>query len=265
MMNARTELSPASRVELHEEHDGRIARIVLANAPDNAIDVTLANELCAALDAIERWPNLVCVLLEGEGTSFSSGLSLGHRRPPIGGELIRSFLAAAQKLSTLEAVQMALVRGPCFGAGLDLALLAHVVLADSTAKFGTADLSLAAIPLLTPLLLPERIGWTRAEEWMLSGRVIAVEEALAAGLVSGSSSGWETLDTLAERYLRATVLFRPTTALRTFVHALSLPRRERLEHDLPEIQRLFEERIATSDNYAEGLSAALHGRPPCWK
>ena len=259
-----TDVRAAPRVVVREEHDGRVARLVLSNPPDNAVDVTLADELFRTLDALERWPALACVVLEGEGSHFSSGLALGHRRPPYGDELVRSFLAAARKLAALEVVQLACVRGRCFGAGFELALLTHFILADHTAKFALPDASLGALPLLGPLLLPARVGTTRAEEWLFTGRTIEADEAVATGLVTACAHGWDTLETLTNRHLAQAVLGRPTGALKAMARALSLPRIERLERDLPELERLFRERIALSPDYGEGLSAALRGRAPRW-
>jgi cyclohexa-1,5-dienecarbonyl-CoA hydratase len=251
-------------VHLREEHGGRVARIVFANPPDNAFDIPLLEELHRALDALERWPLLACVVLEGAGLDFSTGLSLSQRRMPYVELLLPSLHAAARKLAALDVLQIALVRGRCFGAGLELSLLAHVLLADATAKFAFPELSFGAFPTLGPLLLPDRLGAARAEEWLLSGRTVPVEEALAAGLVTAFAGGWDSLETLSLRYLEQQVLARSTPSLKSLVRALGVRRRALLENELPELERLYFQRIAATKDAEEGLSAALRRRAPKW-
>lgn len=262
-MDRGTVVVPGSRLSVLEEHDGRVARLVFDHAPDNALDVTLVDELLVAVDALERWPELSCVVLEGK-RDFGTGFALSHRRMPYLDLLLTSYLAACRKLVSLEAVRIALVRGRCFGAGFELALLCHTILADATARFAFPDLSLGAFAPVGSLLLPDRIGVTKAEDWLLSGRTVPGDEALAAGLLTGFAAGWDNLDTMGARHVEQQVLARPTGAVRALARALSLDRRERLERDLPETERLFRERVAGARDHDEGVSAALRGRPPRW-
>lgn len=264
MSDQGTVVLPGSRLRLVEEHEGRVARLLLDHPPDNAFDVTLAMEFLTALEAVERWPRLSCLILEGSERDFSTGLSLSHRRMPYLDVLMTNHLASCRKLLALPALRIAVIRGRCFGAGLELALCCHELLCDATAKFAFPELSVAAFAPVGSLLLRDRIGQTRADDWILSGRTIAGDEALAAGLVTGYAAGWDGVDTLLERHLEQQVLTRPVSTLRTQARVLSYRAIDTLERFLPDTERQFREQVAGSKNHDEGIAAALRGRPARW-
>jgi cyclohexa-1,5-dienecarbonyl-CoA hydratase len=252
-------------VRTTEEHGGRVARLVLDAPPDNALTVALLQELDAALQALAGWPDLVCVTLEGAGRDFCAGLSLSERRRPYTPLLLGAYHGVVRRLAALDVVRLAKVRGRCAGAGLELTLLCHAVLADPKARFSLPDVTLAAFPTVAPLLLAERVGRARADDLLLSGRELEAAEALAAGLVTAASSGWEDLDTLAARHLETAVLSRSAPGLRALLHAVQGPLRARLDDDLAENERLYLERVMPLQDAEEGLSAALRGRAPKWR
>jgi enoyl-CoA hydratase/carnithine racemase len=72
---------------------------------------------------------------------------------------------------------MAVVRGRCFGAGCEWTLLCHEVWADRTAKFAFPEMAIGAFATVAPLLLPDRVGRTRALDLLLSGREVDAAEA----------------------------------------------------------------------------------------
>jgi enoyl-CoA hydratase/carnithine racemase len=251
------------RLNLVREHGGRVGRIVLAAPPDNAFDLEMQEELSRALDTLEAWPQLSALVMEGE-RDFSVGFLPSYLRPPYVELLLERHGVILRRLAALEAVRIFSLRGRCYGAGFELALLGHVLVADATAKFALPESNVAAFAPAGVALLAGRIGQTRADEWLLSGRVVLGDEAHAAGLVTTFAGGWDTVETAANRYLEQMVLARPVPAIRALAHALSMPQRDRLERLLPGLERLFDERIAGSADHDEGLAAALRGRPPRW-
>ncbi|MBN9622666.1 MAG: enoyl-CoA hydratase/isomerase family protein [Actinobacteria bacterium] len=80
---------------------------------------------------------------------------------------------------------IAAVNGACAGAGLSLAAAADIRIASSKAKFVPAFVNLGLIPDAgCSWFLPRIIGEAKALEWMITGRRVDAEEALAIGLVS---------------------------------------------------------------------------------
>lgn len=257
-------MNEAPRVRVLDQHGGRLARLILDSPAGNALDLSVLNELSAALDVLHGWPHLVCVVLEGAGRDFSSGFSIPQRRAPYVELLLPSFHACVRRLAALPALIVAKVRGRCEGAGLELALLANAVLCDQTARFGFPDLAQGVFPPLGSLLLPDRIGRARAEQWLLTGRAVEPDEALSSGLVTACAGGWDNVDSLLASYLETHVLSRSNVALRALTGALRLPLERHLAGDLTRLEERYLRVVAPSRDAEEGLSAALHGRPPRW-
>lgn len=256
---------PASLVLLREEHEGRVARVTLSAPPENTLDVTLLVELGRTLAALEASPAIACVVLDAAGPDFSTGLALGQRRAPYVEILLSHLHAAARRLASLDTLVLAKVRGRCTGAALELALLSHAILADGTARFGFPDLALGSFSPLAAVLLPDRIGRTRANELQLSGRTLAPDEATALGLVAEHAGGWDDLDSLGRRWIERHVLPRSTVALRAFARASRVHLPALLGARLDELEKLHLETVARAADAEEGISAALRGRPPRWQ
>lgn len=252
---------PAPRLELREEHGGRIVRVILRAPPDNALDLDLLNELTSALDALARAPDLCCLVLESGTRDFSTGLDPSQRRLPYVELLLPALHGVARRLASLEALIVTRVRGRCLGAGLELALLSNAILCDATAKFGLPDLTQGLFSPLGALLLPSRLGRTRAEEWLLSGLTIDGEGAHAAGLAQEFAGGWDDLDSMTERWLQRIVLARPPAALKVHARASRLHLDALLARPLDELEQLYLTRIAPSAEADEALAAAGRRRP----
>lgn len=136
------------------ERDESRVRILTLNRPDvlNALNA----ELMAALDdAVRRAAvddAVGCVVLTGAGRGFCSGGDLNTRRPPAGdGEgpvLVSAFeqrvrdlrrpMEAARLLHEMDKPTIAMVNGPCAGAGTALAGACDLRFAGDSAVFKTA-------------------------------------------------------------------------------------------------------------------------------
>ena len=88
-------------------------------------------------------------------------------------------------LDRLPMASIALVNGYAFGGGLELALACTFRLATPNAKFGLPEIKLGLIPGYGGTQrLPRLIGEARALEMIMTGKTVAMPEALAIGLVS---------------------------------------------------------------------------------
>lgn len=141
-------------------------------------------------------PNVRCILLRGEGKSFSSGRDtsqLGHR---VGGESDISFVRRAQqgrqRLMNAPKPVIAALKGYCLGGGLEGALAADIRVGDTTTvmafpeiKYGLmADTggTMMALQLAGPSrakylhMTGERIDAKTAYEWGLIDFLVEPEE-----------------------------------------------------------------------------------------
>jgi cyclohexa-1,5-dienecarbonyl-CoA hydratase len=250
---------PAVRVALQE--DDSLLRLVLARPKGNVIDAAMIAELRAALAAHRDARGLRAVLIEGEGAHFSFGASVPEHLPGAVEAMLPAFHALARELCGCGRVVLAAVRGQCLGGGLELALLAHRIVAAPDSKLGQPEIRLAVFAPLASLLLPRRIGPARAEDLLLTGRTLDAREALAWGLVD------ELADDPAAAALewhRRHLLPLSAAALEQAALAARLPLRRSLEQDLPVLERQYLQRLMATADAREGLDAFINRRAPTW-
>jgi enoyl-CoA hydratase/carnithine racemase len=176
--------------------DSRIATLTL-NRHDvrNALTGThLIDDIVAVADWVNRCDAVSVLILTAAGSAFSSGgnvKDMAERRGDFAGDVAevatcyrRGIQRIPLALQQVEVPTIAAVNGPAIGAGFDLANMADIRLASSTAKFGETFVNLGLIPGDGGAWFLQRlIGYQQAFELTLSGRIIDAAEAKALGIV----------------------------------------------------------------------------------
>jgi 2-(1,2-epoxy-1,2-dihydrophenyl)acetyl-CoA isomerase len=179
------------------DRDGAVATLTMSR-PDamNALGELGDGEAFAAVcDDISADRAIRVVILTGEGRAFSAG---GNVKAMLAGEgafagnpaMVRegyrgNIHKALRALYGLDLPIIAAVNGVALGLGCDIACLADIRIASSTAKFGVTFLKVGIIPGDGGTwILPRVIGMSRASELFYTGRVIDAATAQAWGLVS---------------------------------------------------------------------------------
>jgi enoyl-CoA hydratase/carnithine racemase len=167
------------------ERRGKVAELVM-NRPEvlNAENWQMAHDFHAVLDELEAASDLRAVVVTGQGRAFSSGidlkaLSLGEQKI----DWFRCFDEAIRRLEQLEALTVAKIRGYAIGGGLQVALGCDLRIATPEARFGLPAVLEALIPGMGTYRLARFIGLGRARRLVLTGELIAADEALRIGLV----------------------------------------------------------------------------------
>lgn len=163
-------------------------------------DVRNALTGTALVDEIIRtvnWANLskdVSVLiLTGGGSAFSSGgnvKEMAEKRGSFSGSVLeiqeqyrRGIQQLPLALSKAEIPLIAAVNGPAVGAGLDLACMCDLRIGSSRARVGETFINLGVVSGDGGAWFLQRlIGYQRAAEMTLSGRLVDALEALEIGL-----------------------------------------------------------------------------------
>ena len=187
-----------------EINDG-IARLAL-NRPAqlNAISPELLDALDAECATIETDENARVVTLTGNGRVFCAGADLkvvqDYAPDPV---KWKSFMGqwrrVFDRVERLPRPVIAGVHGLALAGGLELTLVADLVVADAEARIGDQH---ANFGLLAggggSQRLPRVIGPRRAKELMLIGGWITAEQALAWGLVNRVAPAGKLDDTVME-------------------------------------------------------------------
>ena len=135
-------------------------------------------------------------VLTGAGRGFCSGLDLDDHGvlpnidhltiPRLGPLAMRHYSRITPALRKVPQPIIAAVNGPAYGGGMCLALGADVRIAGRSAEFNATGLvnGLTSGELGASWLLPRLVGASRANDIMLTGRIVGSEEAERIGLVS---------------------------------------------------------------------------------
>jgi enoyl-CoA hydratase len=190
------------------DHPAPHVAVVTLNRPDrlNALSIDLALALDETLSAVAAENDTWVVVLTGAGRGFCSGLDLKDYGvlPGIDGLTVgriaqRSMRAYSRIVLTMRRMPqpiVAAVNGAAYGGGLCLTLAADLRIAARSAEFNATGIvnGLTSTEMGAGWLLPRLIGASRANDLLLTGRLVDAEEAAAMGLVSRVVDDGATLD-----------------------------------------------------------------------
>ena len=166
-------------------------RWVTMSAPEtkNAIPRAGWIELAEALEAFESSEQRALVI-SGAGGEFCAGADLGadfsgFGTPAANAEYMRLPNRAALALHRISKPTVAAVDGVAVGAGMNLALGCDFVIASGRARFAEIFVKRGlTLDFGGTWLLPRLVGFARARDLALTGRIVEADEALSIGLVT---------------------------------------------------------------------------------
>lgn len=159
------------------------------NRPDklNAITDAMLDGLLSSLATAGADRDVRAVVLSGEGRAFSAGADIGALHASDRAAFratIDRFMALAAVMQKFPKPVIAALHGYVMAGGFELAVLCDVRIAADTTKLGLPDIAIGLSPTSgMTYLLPRLIGWSRALDLTLSGRMIDAAEAERIGLV----------------------------------------------------------------------------------
>jgi enoyl-CoA hydratase/carnithine racemase len=168
---------------------GGVATLTL-NRPErlNAYTGEMGGELYAALHELDQDDAVRVIIVTGAGRAFCAGADLGAGEGTFAGD--RAFGVAAGPEArvrpwNLRKPIIAAINGAAVGIGATLPLQWDIRLASDRARIGYVFTRRGITPeVLSSWLLPRIIGFSRAMELLISGRILTAAEALELGIVS---------------------------------------------------------------------------------
>ena len=234
------------------------------NRPErkNAVNGQMWTELLAVLREVASGDDRV-VVITGAGGDFCSGADVAgddQRSRPHHLAEMRHVNDVALALYRLPQPTIAKVRGVAVGAGLNMALLCDLVVADSTARFSEIFARRGlSIDFGGSWALPRRIGLHRAKELALLAEIIDAAAAERLGLVNRVVPDDE-LDSFVDDWARRLVA-GPPIALAQTKRLLNVGVGSTLEQALDEEGAAQAINLVTAD-VAEAMRAFREKRQP---
>jgi len=172
------------------DREKRIAKLVI-NRPDarNALNIATRVEIRQVAESLKDDESIRVLIITGAGDkAFVAGADIQEFKGVDSVTMEERQKTITQPfwhaVENLPIPVIAMINGYCLGGGNELALCCDIRIAADTAKFGQPEINLGIIPGGgATQRLPRLIGWGRAKELILTGRVIDAFEAERIGLV----------------------------------------------------------------------------------
>ena len=225
----------------------------------NALTAQMYEDLVAAFDEARDDATVRAVLLTGVGGVFTAGNDLMDfvSNPPSGPEspVFRFLLTASRFPKPLVAA----VDGAAVGLGTTVLLHCDLVVASTRARFRMPFVPLGIVPeFASSLLLPLRVGWQRACEWLLLGDAFDAEAARAAGLVNRVVAPDETEP--VARALAHALAARPPEAVRLSKQLMKAPLQADIDAALAREGEVFVARLRSEETINAMTAFLMKGR-----
>ena len=221
------------------ESTDRVATLTFARDDvRNALTGTaLIDDILQTVDWANRSPQISVLILTGAGSAFSSGgnvKDMAEKKGMYRGsprQIQENYRRGIQRLPlALEKAEIPLiaaVNGPAIGAGFDLTCMCDLRIASSKARIGESFINLGLIPGDGGSWFLQRlVGYQRAAELTLTGRLVDADEALKLGIFLEVVEPPMLLCRAHE--LAAEIASKPPEALRATKRLLKLAQRSGL-------------------------------------
>lgn len=177
--------------QILSETKGAVAHITL-NRPEkrNALGDQLVRELLSALNAADADEAVKVVVLRGAGTDFCAGADLAQLERLSQATVLDNLHDAAaasemfSKPRRMKKPVIAAVRGRAFAGGAGLATACDLIIAARSAQFAYTEVKIGFVAAMVMAFLRRSLGEKRTLELLVTGKVIAADEAERIGFVN---------------------------------------------------------------------------------
>ena len=214
-------------------------------------------------------PNVRCIMISATGSIYGFGGDLKFFSSEIDRieatliELTAVLHQAIQRFHYCKVPLIIAVNGMAAGGGFSLALFSDLVIASRSAKFVMAYTNAGLSPDgSSSYYLPRIVGLRRAQELMLTNRMLTAEEAQDWGIVTKVVE--EEILLVEAEALGRRLAKGPTKAYGAVKKLLSRTFEQTLESQLEEESKLIAKMGGSADG-REGLDAFLNKRKPSFK
>ncbi|WP_233886358.1 enoyl-CoA hydratase/isomerase family protein [Paraburkholderia flagellata] len=150
-----------------------------------ALTAELFGALANSLQLARNDTRVKCILIHGTNDYLCAGRNIAEFKAFCPSRSSIAIARSVRALATQPKPLVAVVNGIASGFGALVLLYADHVVAGQRATFQLPFVDLGIIPEAgATALLVRRVGELRARDWLMSGRVVSVEEAYESGLVS---------------------------------------------------------------------------------
>lgn len=169
------------------ETRGRVGWITI-NRPEalNALNSQVMRDVVDAASGFDRDEGIGAIVVTGSERAFAAGADIKEMESKSGLDMIMDdHFGGWARFAAVRTPVIAAVSGYALGGGCELAMMCDIILAADSAKFGQPEINLGVIPGMGgSQRLLRAVGYYKAADLVLTGRMMGADEAERAGLVS---------------------------------------------------------------------------------
>lgn len=179
---------------------------ILRQERGNALTSKMLSDLKHILDSVANHQTLngIC-LLPSLGKTFCGGadtVEMSNLKGPDDAEaFIRKISDVCNSIRNIPVPVVALIQGPCIGAGLEIAASCDIRVCTQRASFSMPEVLVQLPSVVQARLLCDIVGWGRARHLMFTGSTWLAQEAFQAGLVTQVFSTRESMMAWAKEFM----------------------------------------------------------------
>jgi enoyl-CoA hydratase len=231
----------------------------------NALSAQMMGELREALDHLEDEQAIGAIVITGDDRAFAAGADIKEMADM---DYVDAYMGDFitkdwERLAACRKPTIAAVAGYALGGGCELAMMADMILAADTAKFGQPEITIGTIPGAGGTQrLTRAVGKAKAMEMCMTGRLMTAEEAERAGLVARVVAADQLVDEATQTARKIAGLSRP--AIFAIKEAVNRAFETSLSEGLLFERRTFHATFALEDR-SEGMKAFSEKREAHFK
>jgi len=241
--------------------DSERIRHLTLNRPNkrNALTLKMCTQIVEAVRSAQSRADIGCILIDANGSVFSSGMDLAESAP------MEELLKVHEQLFTLGAQSLkpivVAVSGAALAGGLGLVAQGHVVFASPNAVFGLPELRVGFWPFIVYRSIETALGKRRALQLSLTASNFDAPQAFAWGLVHEVCSADEIA--AASRNAALEIARASPLAIASGMQYVRAAEGKSIE-EAGEIAAGYRAKLLASADFKEGTTARKEKRLPFW-
>jgi 2-(1,2-epoxy-1,2-dihydrophenyl)acetyl-CoA isomerase len=245
------------------------------NRPEaaNAFHLSMIEELVTTLEWADHHDDVRVIVFTGAGKNFCAGgdvSAMKEKREMFSGEsdeLRRNYQKGIQQIpqimERLQKPTIALVNGAAIGAGCDFACMSDIRIGTAHSKMGETFTKLGLVPGDGgTYFLPRVVGYTKAVEMFLTGKIYKSEECLKMGLLNACVGEEDLIN--EGKVWASQIAENAPVAIQMTKKALKLGFHRDLQTSL-DLLAAFQGITQRTEDHFEGLKALQEKRKPTFK
>jgi cyclohexa-1,5-dienecarbonyl-CoA hydratase len=253
------------KIKTEYQHEGSVVKIVLDDGKANILDAIMMQEITSLMESLKDNMDVKLITFEGAGNNFSYGASVAEHTRDKAADMISSFHKMFFAIIDHHIPTLAKISGQFLGGGFELPLVCNFIFADESAKIGQPEIILGVFAPPASVIMPMKIGQAKADELLLTGRVISAVEAKASGLVNEVFADKESMDLAVDAWISKQILGKSASSLRFANKAARANFNAILQKNLDYLKGVYVDELMETHDANEGINAFMEKRKPTWK